>query len=141
MFMPCMDRSSKAAFRKALSDLFTSTLPLPELWFLLIPLVPFYIAHWFWRRQRPHPGWLIDLHERKLESIRQKNHKTCQLTLEMGLLAHHRQIDITHPTRGPVLTLFTAAPSNDPQDKLALENLAQTLAKRLQLRLVGCRVS
>jgi hypothetical protein len=59
----------------------------------------------------------------------------------MGLLAHHRQIDITHPTRGPLLTLFTAAGSNDSQDAVILETLATTLVDKLQLRLVGCRIT
>ncbi len=140
-FLPCADRCSKAAFRASLSDLFTNTLPVPELWFLLLPVLPFYTVYWFWRRLRPQPGWLIDMNPKHLQAIRQKQPKTLQLTPELGLLAHHRQIDITHPTRGPVLTLFRAAPSSDPQDALALENLTRTLAERLQLRLVGCRVS
>jgi len=37
--------------------------------------------------------------------------------------------------------LFTAATSSDPLDQIAQENLARTLAEKLKLRLVGCRVA
>jgi hypothetical protein len=141
IFLPCQDRSSKAAFRASLSKLFLSTFPIPELWILLWPVLPFYVAYWFWQRHRPQPGWLIEIQKRSLQAVRQKQPKSYLLTPEMGLLAHHRQIDITHPTQGPILILFTAAPSSDPQDAIALENLANTLAEQLQLRLVGCRVA
>jgi hypothetical protein len=141
LFLPCADRCSKAGFRASLSGFFTNTLPASELWFFLLPLLPFYTAYWFWRRLRPQAGWQIDMNRKHLDAVRQKLPHSLQLTPEMGLLAHHKQIDITHPTRGPLLTLFTAAPSRDAQDTLALENLARTLAERLQLRLVGCRVS
>lgn len=149
VFIPCVDRSSKAAFRSSLSGLLAGGMLWGDIWFLklvLLPLVlPLYVAYWFWRRRRPQPGWLIDWDHRRVQAVRQKhnnnnNNNNCPLTPEMGLLAHHRQIDITHPTRGPVLTLFTAAPSRDPQDQLAQEALAQALAERLSLRLVGCRV-
>ncbi len=96
---------------------------------------------WLWWRTHPQPGWLVDWGGFRLQAVGQKHTDTCQLSADMGLLAHHRQMDITHPTRGPVLTLFTAAASSDPLDQSAQETLARILAEKLNLRLVGCRVA
>jgi hypothetical protein len=139
-FIPLDDRRSFAAYRTNLSDVLGSPLLL-NFWFVLPVVVPFITAYWFWRRTRPKPGWLVDWAGLKVQAVGQKQTATFQLSPEMGLLAHHRQIDITHPTRGPVLTLFTVAASSDPLNHSAQEALARTLAEKLHLRLVGCRVA
>jgi hypothetical protein len=138
-FIPCDDRRSFAAYRGNLSEAIGSQL-LFNFWLVLPFVLPVITVYWLLRRARPQPGWLVDWEGLRLEAVGQTNTDTCQLSAEMGLLAHHRQIDITHPTRGPVLTLFTAAASNDPLDQSAQETLARTLAEKLNLRLVGCRV-
>ena len=141
MFVPCTDQTSRAGFRSGLSSLFTNSVGFIEILYLWPVILPVYAAYWIWRRRQPASGWLLDMDRRCLQSVRQKQAQTHVLTPEMGLLAHHRQIDITHPTRGPILTLFSAASSADPQDTLAMQQLAMALADQLQLRLVGCRVA
>jgi hypothetical protein len=138
IFIPCVDHHSKAAYRSSLSDLCSGAF---AMWPIVLLLVPLHAAYWFWQRRRPQPGWQIDLRQRSIVSVRQKRQQTFMITPEMGLLAHHQQIDITHPTRGPLLTLFTAAQSTDPQDAIALEALARSLVEKLELRLVGCRIT
>ena len=140
IYCPSADKYSKVAFRASLLNLFSNTVPFMGLGPLLLAFLPFYMAHWFWQRHRQQPGWIIDLHQRSIQTVWQKYDHSYQLTSEMGLLAHHRQIDITHPSQGPILTLFTAASSKDPLDAKAMANLAHILADRLQLRLVGCRI-
>lgn len=140
--IPCDDRCSYAAYRTSLSDVFGIGSPfLVNFWPLMLIVIPVHSIFWFWRRTRPKQGWLVDWAGLKVQAVGQKQTATFQLSPEMGLLAHHRQIDITHPTRGPVLTLFTAAASSDPLDHSAQEALARTLAEKLNLRLVGCRVT
>lgn len=143
-FIPCDDRHSLAAYRGHLHQVLRDLLPWADLWIIwlvLLPVVvPLHGAYWLWRRTRPQPGWLVDWENLRLQAVGQKNKGTCQLSPEMGLLAHHGQIEITHPTYGPVLTLFTAAASSDPQDQVAQENLARALAETLKLRPVGFRV-
>ena len=140
IFVPCTDQTSRVGFRASFSNLFTGGVPLIGFWPLSLVILPLHVAHWFWRRRQAPPGWMIDMDQRFIQAIRQKHQQTFELTQDMGLLAHHGQIDITHPTRGPIITLFTAAPSSDPQDTAALRDLALMLAERLRLRLVGCRV-
>lgn len=139
-FIPCDDRRSFAAYMDYLSDILDN-LSLFSSWFILPIILPVITVYWFWRRTRPQPGWLVHWEGLRLQAVGQKDIYTCQLSAEMGLLAHHRQIDITHPNRGPVLTLFTAAASSDPLDQSAQETLARTLSEKLKLRLVGCRVA
>jgi hypothetical protein len=139
-FIPCDDRRSFTAYRSSLTDVLSSTL-LFNFWFALPIVIPFHGIFWFWQRICTQPGWNVDWTGHRLQAVGQKHNDTCQLSPELGLLAHHRQIDITHPTLGPVLTLFTAAASSDPLDQSAQENLARTLAEKLNLRLVGCRVA
>jgi len=117
-FIPCDDRRSFSAYRTSLSEVLGSPLLL-NFWFVLPVVLPVITTYWFWRRTRPQPGWRVDWAGLRLQAVGQKHTDTCQLSAEMGLLAHHRQIDITHPTRGPVLTLFTAAASSDPLDQSA----------------------
>ncbi len=144
LFIPCDDRRSLRAYRGHLFGLlqillFWTAWPI---WLIFLPvIVPVHAVYWFWRRRRPQPGWLLDWDKLQLRAVQQKTDATYPLSPDMGLLAHHRQIDITHPTRGPVLTLFTAAASGDPLDQSAQESLARTLAEKLNLRLVGCRVA
>jgi hypothetical protein len=141
IFVPLVDHHSKAAYRSSLSDLCSGALTMVNLWPFALLVVPLHATYWFWQRRRPPPGWQIDPCQRSIVSVRQKYRQSIKITSEMGLLAHHRQIDITHPTRGPLLTLFTAAGSNDSQDAVILETLAKTLVDKLQLRLVGCRIT
>lgn len=140
VFIPCDDRHSFAAYRNGLSEVLGNPVLL-NFWLVLPVVLPIITVYWFWRRTRPQPGWRVDWTDLQLQAVGQKNTHTLQLSLEMGLLAHHQQIDITHPSRGPLLTLFTAATSSDPLDQIAQENLARTLAEKLKLRLVGCRVA
>jgi hypothetical protein len=144
LFIPCDDRHSFAAYRGHLFQLLKILL-CTELWpigLIFLPvIVPVHAVYWFWRRRRPQPGWLLDWDKLQLRSVQQKTDVTYPLSPDMGILAHHRQIDITHPTRGPVLILFTAAASGDPLDHNAQEALTRTLAEKLHLRLVGCRVA
>ncbi len=140
VFITCDDRRSLAAYRSCLSDVIGSPL-LFNFWLVLPFVLPVVTFYWLWRRTRPQPGWRVDWVGLRLQAVGQKHTETCQLLPDMGLLAHHRQIDITHPTRGPVLTLFTAAASSDPLDQSAQEALTRTLAEKLHLRLVGCRVA
>lgn len=147
LFLPQQDRCSKQAQRNALKQWLYPDSVLGE-WVLVliflvlkIPLTP---AVWLfirWRSARPQAGWEIDFEARRLCSVRQNPALTLELTPEMGLLAHHRQIDITHPTHGPLLTLFTATTSSSAEHHKAQEDLATLLAQRLELRLVGCRVN
>jgi hypothetical protein len=139
-FIPCVDHYSKA-YRSSLSDLCSGAFTMLNMWPFALLLVPLHAAYWFWQRRKPQPGWQIDLRQRSIVSVRQKRQQTFMITPEMGLLAHHQQIDITHPTRGPLLTLFAAARSTDPQDAITLEALARSLVDKLQLRLVGCRIT
>lgn len=139
-FIPCDDRRSFAAYRSSLSGVLGSTL-LFNFWLALPIVISFHSIFWFWQRIRTQPGWHVDWTGLRVQAVGQKHKDNCQLSPEFGLLAHHRQIDITHPTLGPVLTLFTAAASSDPQDQSAQESLAKTLAESLNLRLVGCRVA
>lgn len=145
LFIPCDDRHSLQAYRGHLFGLLQSLMCWPEfwlIWLIFLPvIVPVHAVYWFWRRTRPQPGWLLDWDNLRLRAVQQNTDATYPLSSEMGLLAHHRQIDITHPTHGPVLTLFTASASSDPLDQSAQESLARTLAEKLNLRLVGCRVA
>lgn len=145
LFIPCDDRHSFAAYRGHLFQLLQNLLFSTEFWrigLIFLPvIVPVHAVYWFWRRRRPQPGWLLDWDRLQLRAVQQKTDVTYPLSPDMGLLAHHRQIDITHPTRGPVLILFTAAASGDPLDQSAQEALTRTLAEKLHLRLVGCRVA
>ena len=142
IFVPCSDQTSRAGFRASFSNLFTGSGLLIIFWPLSLVVIPLHAARWFWRRRQAlPPGWMVDFDQRVIQTVRQKHQQTFELNHETGLLAHHAQIDITHPAKGPILTLFTAAPSRDPQDALALQDLAFTLSDRLQLRLVGCRVA
>ena len=139
-FLPCVDQCSKTALRSDVGDLLIDIMPISALWFLMIPLLPFYLLYWIWRRTQPQPGWMIDFEKRTLQAVRQKDNGTCQLTNDMGILAHHRYIEITHPTRGPILTLITSPRSTQMEDLHAQEELAKQLADRLKLRWVGCRI-
>ncbi|WP_295550201.1 hypothetical protein [Limnohabitans sp. Rim8] len=145
LFIPCDDRRSLQAYRGHLFGLLQSLLFWTDfwpIWLIFLPfIVPVHACFWFWRRTQPQPGWLLDWDNLQLKSAQQNTDATYPLSPDMGLLAHHRQIDITHPTRGPLLTLFTAAASTDPLDQREQENLARTLAEKLNLRLVGCRVA
>ncbi len=139
-FIPCDDRRSFAAYRTSLSEVLGLTLSF-NFWLVLPIVIPIHGIYWWLKRIRTQPGWHVDWIHLRVQAVGQKNVRDFQLSADMELLAHHRQIDITHPTAGPVLTLFTAAASNDPLDQKAQENLARTLADTLKLRLVGCRVA
>ena len=145
LFLPCLDQSSPKAKRNAVIEWFW-----PEImdFWLALALMPFKVlllpAVWgflHWRAQRPQPGWDINFEARTLRAIQQQHNGLCPLEAGMGVLAHHRVIEITHLARGPVLTLFTATRSTDPEDQIAQEALARLLAERLALRLTGCRVN
>ena len=145
MYLPCTDLVSALARRNALREYFATSLVsgappliLLPLLILLSPLV------WLWidlSSRRPQPGWIIDQDALEICSVGQKVTRRLRLEPDMGLLAHHAVIEITHPARGPLLTLFTATASTDQEDKSAQEDLARLLANRLGLRLVGCRVN
>ena len=140
-----MDFCSPRARRNQIADWFIPVYAPGELWlYLLLPikllLFPVYLGYVYWRCRQAQPGWKIDFAQGRVQAVRQHNNGCLQLEPGLGLLAHHRRIEITHPINGPLLTLFTATCSRSAADQQAQERLAQLLAERLRLRLVGLRV-
>jgi hypothetical protein len=144
-FLPAQDHCSRQARRNALRHwFFPEAMDLGLVLALLVFKIALTPAIWLfvrWRCTRPQAGWVIDFDSRTLHSVRQTRNVELALHPEMGLLAHGKVIEITHPTQGPLLTLFTATHSSTPQDRQAQEALTRLLAQKLGLRLVGCRVN
>ena len=143
-FVPLEDRSSVNAIKADLLDWLTchngQGLPiLNELIRLL--LLPVYLLFWFYRRSQKPPGWIVNFQNRTFTSIRQKNQTHFHGSDLFGVHLHGQQIEITHPTRGPLVVLHKFSRIGNEADLRALNRLTECLAFRLQFRLVGQRAT
>ena len=144
LFVPLEDRSSVNAIKADLLDWFFrhngQGLPvLNELVKLL--LLPVYLLFWFYRRAQKPPGWLVNFQTQTFTPIRQGNQTQLQGSDLFGVHLHGQQIEITHPTKGPLITLHKFSRIGDEDDLAALNQFTERLAVRLKFRLVGQRPS
>ena len=144
LFVPLEDRSSANAIKADLLDWFShhegQGLPvLNELIKLL--LLPLYLLFWFYRRTQKSPGWLVNFQTRTFTPIRQKNQTLLQGLDVFGVHLHGQQIEITHPTKGPLITLHKFSRVGNEEDLAALNQFTERLAFRLKFRMVGQRAS
>ncbi|MCV2351027.1 hypothetical protein [Paucibacter sp. Y2R2-4] len=145
LFLSRRDMWAKSEFKKGIKGLFLGPLmsgwptELAFLWFPFAVLaLPFFCLWWAVRQRRPQAGWRIDLPGLRLVPEMQAEQVAIELTSELGVLCHGAVIELTHPKRGPLATLLEAAPMSRA-DADQLNRLAEGLAKRLGLRVVGLR--
>ena len=142
LFIPLEDHFSVNAMKADILDWFTRTsgqgLPLINE-FVKLLFLPAYLLFWFWRRAQKSPGWLVNFQNRTFTPIAQNNKVVLQGSDILGIHLHGQEIEITHPTKGPLITLHKFARIGDDDDLSALNQLVERLAARLNFRLVGQR--
>ncbi|HYW57282.1 MAG TPA: hypothetical protein VE934_09990 [Polaromonas sp.] len=144
LFIPLEDYSSANAMKADVLDWFSNDhgqgLPvLNELVKLL--LLPAFFLFWFWRRARKPPGWLVNFQNQTFIPIAQNGQVQLQGSDLLGVHLYEQKIEITHPAKGPLITLHKFSRIGDENDLAALNQLSERLATRLRFRVVGQRAS
>lgn len=149
MFVPRKDIVSLNAFQSDMINYFeypagnafpTQGLPILNQ-IIAFFLLPIFLIRWFYQRKYFKAGWRVNFLEKTIQSINKAQKIDTISTSDLGILVYEQKVEITHPAEGPLFVLYESASVGNLHDLEALNEFANTLAKRLNMRIVGQRAT